>query len=235
MLITTRLYFAVVKILINLLTEKEFKGQSKALPNERPVEYGFLLRALVENKITTILDVGSGTTSLPHLLSSCGYAVIAIDNIKDYWSAGMFNRHFHIINDNILAPMIKGPFDAVSCISVLEHITEHQRAMASMYDLLRPGGHCICTFPYNEGRYSANVYEEPGSAVGKGKFPFVAQAFSRKEVETWMNIRPWKIVAQEYWRFFEGEYWTMGARILKPFMVSSSECHQISCIHFVKD
>ena len=64
----------------------------------------------------------------------------AIDRIDEYWSDGMFNRHFHIIEDDIRTTDLKKKFDFVSCISVLEHIREHRDAMQSMFSLLTPGG-----------------------------------------------------------------------------------------------
>lgn len=234
MKIIKKIFFAFARLFISYLCKKEFVSQKHQNINERPVEYSFLLRELTKSNVNTILDVGTGITSLPHLLSSCGYTVTAIDNISDYWPKGMFNRHFHILNDNIINPKLEGRFDLISCVSVLEHITDHRSAMCSMYDLLVNGGHCICTFPYNENRYSKNVYEEPGSVIGKGHFPFVTQAFSNNELMQWLEDKPWEIIIKEYWKYFDGDYWTVGSRLNNPVLVSAKEKHQLCCIHLLK-
>ena len=77
---------------------------------------------------------------MPHLMRNCGFLVTAIDNIKDYWHHGMTNRHYHVINDDITRSCLDGPFDLVSCISVLEHIPYHQKAIENIFRLLKPGG-----------------------------------------------------------------------------------------------
>ena len=125
------------------LTAAEFRDQTFLSVNERPVEFAFLLRQLVAAWPTTVLDVGTGLTSLPHLLRTCGFVVTATDNIEDYWPAGMVNRHFHIVNDDITRTSLTGQYDAIACISVLEHIQKSREAMQSMYSLLKPGGRLI--------------------------------------------------------------------------------------------
>ena len=57
--------------------------------NERPIEYRFVFDVATRVAPTTVLDVGTGKTSLPHLLWICGYEVTAIDNVSDYWADGL--------------------------------------------------------------------------------------------------------------------------------------------------
>ena len=208
---------------------REFLAQQFSGVNERPVEYRFVFDQLTQAFPRTVLDVGTGTTALPQLMRTCGFVVTAIDNIRDYWRSGMVNRHFHVLDDDILAPKVHGPFEFVTCISTLEHIRDHRRAVRNMFSLLRPGGRLILTFPYNETRYVENVYALPGS-IGADKYPFVTQAFSRREVDQWLADSPGRLLAQEYWRYFEGEFWTLGGRVVPPVRVGSDGLHQISCV-----
>jgi hypothetical protein len=53
-------------------------------PNERPLEYAFALSALSLSACQDALDVGTGKSSWPALLSTCGYHVTAIDFTSAY-------------------------------------------------------------------------------------------------------------------------------------------------------
>jgi 2-polyprenyl-3-methyl-5-hydroxy-6-metoxy-1,4-benzoquinol methylase len=215
------------------LVEDEFSRQKFTRFNERPVEFGFVFRKLAEIYPRTILDVGTGTTALPHLMRNCGCVVTATDNIRDYWPAGMVNRHYHVIDDDITATRLTGSFDLVTCISVLEHIKKHDDAVRNMFSLLAPGGRIILTCPYNERAYHPNVYDLPGSSRGKG-MPYVTQAYSRAELNRWLEQSNGVVVDQEYWQFWEGEQWTVGKEILPPRKVEVGDRHQLTCLVLAK-
>ncbi len=207
---------------------KEYKKQKYTGYNERPVEFAFLFQKISEYWPRTILDVGTGKTALPHLMRNCGFLVTAVDNVKDYWPVGMVNHHYHVIDDDITHSKISGSFDVITCISVLEHIEEHKKAMLSMYRLLNPGGHLILTCPFSERQYVPDVYKLLESSAGV--MPFSTQSFSRKEVDGWLADSPFELVEQEYWKFFDGDFWTCGSRLEKPLKVSKESCHQLSCM-----
>jgi SAM-dependent methyltransferase len=211
----------------------EFLAQQFAGINERPVEYRFVFEQLTQAFPRTVLDVGTGATALPQLMRTCGFVVTAIDNIRDYWPNGMVNRHYHVLDDDILAPKVRGPFDFITCISTLEHIREPARAVSKMFSLLRPGGRLVLSFPYNEREYVQNVYALPGS-IGADKYPFITQVFSRRELEGWLQENDAQVLAQEYWRYFDGPFWTIGERVVPPVRVQAGEPHQISCVALLK-
>lgn len=214
---------------VQMLGRREFQAQQFLNINERPVEFAFLFRHLAEKCPRSVLDVGTGLTALPHLMRNCGFVVTAIDNIRNYWSDDMINRHYYIINDDITNTHLNQTFDFISCISVLEHIKNHGAAVKSMLSLLKPGGHLVLTFPYNEKKYIENVYKLAGSGV-KTDYPFITQIFSRNELNTWFRENLGIIQEQEYWRFFTGEYWTFGNMICPPVRVEQDELHQITCL-----
>ncbi|KAA3632293.1 MAG: class I SAM-dependent methyltransferase [Calditrichaeota bacterium] len=208
---------------------KEYHSQQFRRINERPIEFSFVFDCLKKIIPTSILDVGTGTTALPHTMRNCGFKVTAIDNISDYWPDGMFNRHFHVIDDDITDTKIKDNFDAVTCISVLEHIEKFDDAVANMLSLLNPGGHLILTCPYKETEYQKNVYKMEGASYGQN-LPFICQMYSRKELDGWLEANNAELVEQQFWQFWDGPYWTFGNQLPIPKQVSKDELHQHSCM-----
>jgi 2-polyprenyl-3-methyl-5-hydroxy-6-metoxy-1,4-benzoquinol methylase len=176
-----------------------------------------------------VLDVGTGTTALPHLMRNCGFLVTAIDNIHDYWPNGMSNRHYHIIDDDITATRLKGKFDFITCVSVLEHIEKSDQAVANMFGLLNPGGHLLLTFPYTEQAYIRNVYRLPGSTYGQD-VPYITQSYSRLELDRWLQQNRAEILEQEFWQFWDGDFWTVGTQLIPPRQVAGQDKHQLTCL-----
>ena len=218
----------------SLVTAREFRRQKFQRFNERPVEFGFVFRMMAQIYPLHVLDVGTGTTALPHLMRNCGCLVTAVDNVRDYWSFGMSNRHYHVIDDDITNTRLKGPFDMVTCISVLEHIEKHNDAMRNMFSLLKPKGHLVLTCPYTEKGYVRNVYELAGSSYGQGA-PYITQSYSRNELNRWVEANEATIVEQEFWQYWEGEHWTVGKQIIPPKKVSAADQHQLTCVLLQKN
>lgn len=214
---------------INRITRGEFEDQRFERTNERSIEFRFVFEHLTHLQPETILDVGTGTTALPHLMRNCGFVVTAIDNVTDYWPGGMVNRHFHVIDDDIRRSKLRREFDVVTCVSVLEHIQAFDQAVDEMFRLLRPGGHLILTCPYNERRYHPNVYDAPESMYGRGS-PYVAQSYSRGQLDGWLARNGAELVAQEFWQLFTGELWTFGELVRPPRPSSREGIHQLACL-----
>lgn len=219
------------EILINSIKkacEDEFSAQNFMRINERPIEYSFVFQQLLKICPKTVLDVGTGTTALPHLFRTCGFLVTAIDNITN-WPQGMINRHFHVINDDITSTQVQNTYDFISCISVLEHIQDFNHAISGIHKLLNPGGHAVLTFPYNDKTYVPNVYKLDGAGYGQD-FPYICQVFSRNEIDDWQKEYNFNVIEQQYWRLWGGEFWTFGRQIVPPLLVSNNEVHQLTCI-----
>ena len=209
--------------------KKEYLNKKFKWVNERPIEYKFVFQALTKLYPKTVLDVGTGTTALPHLLSNCGFLVTAIDNIIDYWPRGMFNRHYYIIQDDITSSKLKIQFDFITCISVLEHIEKSDDAIINMFRLLKKNGYLVLTFPYNENKYIENVYKLSGAGYGKN-VNYKCQIYSRNEINRWLEKINGKLILQEYWQVFTGKYWTFGNRLYPPIKVNKEEKHHLTCI-----
>jgi SAM-dependent methyltransferase len=219
----------VANQVLRMFLKREYQEQRYIAFNERPVEYQFVFRAIARYCPIHLLDIGTGKSAFPSLVRQCGLIVTATDNILDFWPAGMCNRHYYILNDDIRTMKLNRSFDMITCISVLEHIRDSESAVRSMFHLLKPGGHLILTFPYNERRYIENVYDLKGSNAPAG-LPYITQAFSRSQVQNWVDEHRAQLVEQEYWRYYSGPFWTVGERLTPPIQANASELHQLTLL-----
>jgi 2-polyprenyl-3-methyl-5-hydroxy-6-metoxy-1,4-benzoquinol methylase len=218
---------------INRICRTESLGQKFTHHNERPIEYRFALDCLARVRPRSVLDVGTGTTSWPHLLSGCGFVTTAIDNMRDYWDHQMVNRHWTVLDFDITQPgEFHGPFDAVTCISVMEHIENHEAAIQNMLNLLAPSGLLIITTPYNHSTYCPNVYKLPDVLYGQDQ-PYICRSHSAKEIEKWQQLGM-RLKRRELWRLFSGPVWATGNRIAWEQVHSEDEPHQLGCFEFEK-
>jgi len=213
----------------NIVTELEYQTQRTRRRNERAIEIAYVFKNLTKYYPSTVLDVGTGPSSLPHIMSSARFEVDAIDEYGDYWKGGLFNRHFKVDKQDILNHTIKRHYDFITCVSTIEHILDHKTAIKNMVGLLNPDGVLIITCPYNEERYIENIYKEHGAGYGQN-FPSICQVFSNDMVEGWANDNGCVVVDREYWQVFNGKYWTFGRQIYPPVQTSKDEPHQLICL-----
>ncbi len=224
-----RLYSTLARWYLSPILRLEWKSSMRRTPNERPIEFAFALKWLAKIYPMEVLDVGSGTTAWPHVMANCGFSVTAIDKIEGYWRGGFFNRHYYIINDDITKPKITKQFDLITCISVLEHIPNHEEAIRQMFRLLKPGGYLVLTFPYNEKQYIDNVYKLQGAGYGQD-VSCICRVYSRKEIDTWLEANSATIIDQEYYEIFTGDFWTFGKRIYPPRPGDRSAKVHLTCV-----
>ena len=210
---------------------RTFEAQRFRGTNERPVEYAFAFRHLNELQPQTVLDVGTGRTAFPALLRTCGFVVTATDNIRDYWRRGMFNQHWHILDDDVMASKLPDDtFDAVACISVLEHIGDPLKAVTSMRRVLKPGGSLILTTPFG-AKPHPNVYSIAGSYGVR--LPYPCRQSSREDLNRWLALG-FRLHAEEYWNFFlQTDYWSCGP-LMRPPQQTATPGH-LGCFVMTKD
>lgn len=213
----------------------DYEAQAFSAHNERSIEYRFALEALAEVRPKTVLDVGTGTTAWPHLLRNCGYVVTAIDNVRDYWTNGMVNRHWTVLDVDITRAtpgQFPGLFDAITCLSVIEHIPDHQAAVRNMLNLLVPGGLLILTTPYSHSEPCPNVYKRPDALYGKD-LPYICRSHSVRDLEQWQALGA-RLKRRELWRLFSGPVWATGSRVAWEQAASEDAPHQLGCFVFEK-
>ena len=219
--------FALAVTLTPVL-EREYR-QPRSM-NERPVEFRYALDAIVTSGAQSVLDVGPGVTAWPALLANCGYRVAAVDQIESYWRGQAFFNHHWLIEDHDITMPVEGrSFDAVTCISTLEHIPDHRQAVRVMLAALNPGGVLVITVPWNEERYYANAYDLPDAGYGQGA-AYVTQIYSPEELAHWLEDSGGELAHQEFYKAFTGDLWTVGERIRPPVKVSRSDQHQLTCV-----
>ena len=195
--------------------------------NERGVEYGYALAELSKlGGIERVLDVGSGDSSWPHLLSYCGYQVTAIDKWDDFWTRPPTNRHFRVLNEDITDPLyVPYGLDAITCISTLEHIEQYELALQNMAWLLRMGGHLILTIPCTNKGYRKGVH---------GDRSYITQSFTLKQVDSWERDYFGRLMGHKYYAGFKGDYWNEGERLSPPWPAIGLDDMNLGCFHFVR-
>jgi 2-polyprenyl-3-methyl-5-hydroxy-6-metoxy-1,4-benzoquinol methylase len=221
---------------IDKIVRSEADSQQFTYHNERPVEFSFALRAIAEHqpKPKSVCDIGTGTTAFPHLLRNCGMVVTAVDNVRDYWPAGMQNRHWPVLDVDVtnLNGFANRRFDAVTCISVLEHIKDQQKAVANMAGLLNAGGLLIITTPFSAYNPCENVYLRPDALYGKD-LPYPCRSHSESELEGWKSLGL-NLLRSEYWKMFTGPVWATGQRTEWTKAEDTKQPHQLGCFAFVR-
>ena len=213
---------------LNPILELEQRKKPFPVINERSTEYAFSFNHIQKLCSGKLLDIGPGKSSWPHILSTCGIDVTAIDKIEGYWSS-YFNRHYKVRNDDITNPKLKEKYQFATCLSVLEHIPNHKAAIANIHNLLEKDGYLVLTFPYNEHTYHADIYKHPQAGYGQSA-NFITQVYSRSEINDWLKDTSFEIVDQEYYQAFTGEFWTMGERVIPCVKTTSADLHHLTCI-----
>lgn len=224
----------LIRIPLNILNKWAYLNQKVAF-NERPVEYRFVFDQIAAKSPKYVMDVGTGNTALPALIRNCGINVSAIDNIRDFWPRAMFNQHWFVLDRDILNPKLSTSFDLITCISVLEHIGDFEKAVKEMASLLSPRGILVLSFPYCENTYIENVYLRNSSDAYGREIPFICQVFSRVEINNWLKKFDFSITEQQYWQFYTGEFWSEGSPIFPPKRVGQNETHHITCLALTKN
>jgi 2-polyprenyl-3-methyl-5-hydroxy-6-metoxy-1,4-benzoquinol methylase len=194
-----RLFYALIGYPLTLHMKSEKRPNAII---ERVVEYKFALDMIYEYATGRILDVGTGHSSLPHLLSSCGYDVTATDRKVGWWQHH-FNRHYPVIKDDILNTRIKEKYQFITCISTIEHIYPFN-AVKCMAELLEQKGYLLLTFPYGE---------ESNHDVYDGKQPFITAQFSMAIVKKWLDESNLELIKWKEYKVFDSNIWGQGNRI----------------------
>jgi len=105
----------------------------------RAWEYQTVTDAIKSKKYTKILDAGSGITFYPrYLREHWKKTVICLD----------YDPRIIAHTGGICEPMEvhQGSYDAIVCVSMLEHMSNPVLAVENMLSCLNPGGKLVCTF-----------------------------------------------------------------------------------------
>jgi FkbM family methyltransferase len=145
----------------------------------RQLEYSFAARSLPPAPGGHALDVGSGVTPWPYLVSACGWSTVAVD--PEATETAAMQRHgretfgqavTHEYGDVRGLSFPDNTFALVTSVSVLEHLqhADVPLALAEMVRVSRPGGRIV---------FTTDVYAADDAGVPKGRGAFNAKAFER--------------------------------------------------------
>jgi SAM-dependent methyltransferase len=199
-------------------------------------EYAVALRWLAERYPPTLLDVGPGPSSWPHLVARTGIAVTAIDNMESPWRGRFlnrqrfFNRHYYVIRDDVTSPTLQERFDCVTCLSLLGLVPDHRAAVRGMFSLLEPGGILILSCPYNEHRFIDNAYALPGADTAYATAGAICRQYSRAELDAWLAENGGRLVERELYRCFTGDFWSIGERVAPAVQAGPDDLHHLACM-----
>lgn len=106
-----------------------------------------LLRLLPKGARPRLLDLGCGPGNMLDFLAGHGdvfgsdFSADALRFCRGRQHQRVFRADFHRL------PLLPGSFDVVTCIDVIEHLADDRRAIAELFQAVRPGGHLIVTVP----------------------------------------------------------------------------------------
>jgi len=134
---------------------------------ERLIEYPFIHENIPFNGRSNILDVGSGSTTLPFELAGKGYKVWAFD-LKTQYRKGLRHERLTFVEGDIRQTNFpRAFFDIVTAVSSIEHIgfdgdsinpQGDKKALQELARILKPGGKLLMTVPFGRrGIYSGST------------------------------------------------------------------------------
>lgn len=125
-----------------------------------------------------VLDLGTGTGVLiPHLLSAVGPSgsVIAVD-FAERMAVFSKSKHSHTRNLEILLGDAEalgfrgGSFDAVTCLGLIPHLQDREKALSEVNRVLRPAGRLIVAHALGSAQVEAH-HRAAGAVVAGDVMP----------------------------------------------------------------
>lgn len=187
-------------------------------------EYPWALSRLAAPPGSRVLDVGAGGSIFPLYLRQRGYDVSCVD----YWMYPRLGRAtgyrpHYVKADARSLPFSDGAFDAVFCISVIEHLPRAAipSALADMRRVLRPGGTLILTTDFVDDADRTLYYETGGGQEVVDWGVFDAPRLERfllgapgLELEGELDLRAdWPDVRERMVRFHGYAYTSVGVAL----------------------
>lgn len=213
---------AVNKRLTGLLS----RDPTRYLHPSKRWEYPWALQQSAPAPGVRVLDAGCGGSIFPMLLSCLGLEVFAFDLHPVSGLAGHEGAHVHYATAGLTSlPFRQDSFDAIFCISVLEHldIPSMHRALQELRRVLRPGGRLLLTTDYYRDRRARIRYSGPGAP-----FDVDWNFFDREMLEEvvlkapGLRVRgdvdlhtPWELTEERMKRFHGYPYASVGVALEK--------------------
>ncbi len=101
--------------------------------------------------VRSMLDVGGGTGATAVHLKQVGVAVRAgvVDRVDRAEPGLDFHRSGDLEDAGFLESVLaeEGPFELITCLDILEHLTDPWAVVAQLHEALVPGGHIVASIP----------------------------------------------------------------------------------------
>jgi len=151
-------------------TYKKFKWICRFEHEHRRWEYGLAIKALLDNKAEKILEVGGGGSILVPLAYLSKMCVTEVDfwdgtESLDEQATMLGSGPIRFFQQDFLDFELDEKFDAVVCISVIEHVREHEKFFLKLLDYIIPGGLLVLTTDFHPSskafsKYHIRTYSE---------------------------------------------------------------------------
>lgn len=116
-------------------------------------EYGLFLNALKRTNSVTVLDVGGGNSLLSPGLAEFGYEVTQINADSDNETCKKQNSLLGLSVEYVQADFLqvksRKKYDAVACISVIEHVEEHNEFLLKLFSMVKSKGLLFLTTDFS--------------------------------------------------------------------------------------
>jgi 2-polyprenyl-3-methyl-5-hydroxy-6-metoxy-1,4-benzoquinol methylase len=202
---------------------------------ERSDEYAFTLSNLPHGNNLRVLDIGTGSTAFGATLKDCRYSVDCLENSQYRRGRLPLNSHCNLINGDILKSSLPdNHYDAVTCISVLEHIEQYDLAVENMAKTLKPGGILVLTFPYNHEQFIADSYSNEQSNRHSPRPSYICNVYSKSEIENWCSKSGLEIKKQKFYNYWTGPFWNSGEIRYTDLEVTKDQKHDLCCVALKK-
>ncbi len=184
------------------------------MSHERPWD-AFAREKLIKifSEKSLIIDIGGGLRIDPSKNNRCG-AIHGLDELSDMAKKVDYKildkvADFHpdILGDIHALPFADNSIDAITCVYVLEHVEEPQKAVKEMYRVLKPGGYCWIEVPFLFYYHPMEGYYKDFYRFTYDGLEYLTRDFKRVEIRnhrgalaTVMNLLP---LFSKKTRFFE--------------------------------
>lgn len=131
-------------------TFDSFRDVCRFEHKHRRWEYGIALKALQDNHTKTVLEVGGGGSLLLPLLHLKGMDVTEVDpwdcaDLLEKQTLKINGLPIKYFQQDFMDFELDEKFDAVVCISVIEHVHDHEKFFLKLLEYVAPGGVLVLT------------------------------------------------------------------------------------------
>lgn len=171
-----------------------------------------------------ILDIGSGLGDIAqHFINDCDVHHIILSDKSDDIVSELNKKFLYKNNYSIVALDISNietsenifsvPIDIVTCINVLEHINDDQKALENIYKILKPNGLLILIVPA-----IPYIYGTLDELVGHYR------RYTKDELNRRIKQANFTLKKQYFMNFFGIASWFLAGKIFKQNELSKNYC-----------